>query len=171
MNEKLMDIRDGIDKASESTTPFIVPGDELMVVGDANKTEINTHDFEITFRIPEKQEDGTVKQVMRTKEYKDVYITPRMDSQVVRMITKIMPYYRKQKPDGTVEPYTDAELAELFESFQGEIMDIMYQTVATVLKINPALADYMTEESVMNAAAKIIRQYPETVSEAETFFT
>ena len=164
------EIKEGLEAAQSDTTPFLIPDEELTVVGDANKTELNIHDFEITFRVPQRQEDGTVKQVTRTKEYKDVYITPRVDTAVVKMLTKLMPYYRKPMEDGTVGEFTPEETVKIIEEFDDEVVSVLYETVVTFLKIDPSLRDYMTQGSVMAAAAKIIRQFPEVVNEADTFF-
>lgn len=163
-------MKEGIEAAQTDTTPFVIPDEEITVVGDANKTEVNCHDFEITFRIPQEMEDGSVKQVAKTREYKGVYITPRMDSQVVKMLTAVMPYFKKPNEDGTITPYTREEEREILSKFTGEIMDIMYETVGVVLKIDPVVREYMLEESVIKAALNIIIQYPETINEAETFF-
>lgn len=164
------EIKEGLEAAQSDTTPFLIPDDELTVVGDANKTELNIHDFEITFRVPQKQDDGTVKQVTRTKEYKDVYITPRVDTAVVKMLTKLMPYFKKPLGNGTVTDYTPEESLEIMKRFDEEVIDVLYETVGTLLRVDPSLRDYMTQGSVMVAAAKIIRQFPEVVNEADTFF-
>ena len=164
------EIKEGLEAAQSDTTPFLIPDEELAVVGDANKTEINCHDFEITFRLPQKQEDGSIKQVTATKEYKDVYITPRMDSVVIKRLTGLMPYYKKPNSDGSVTEYTEEESLKIAERFDDEVVDILYETVGTVLKIDKSLREYMTLPTVLQAAAKIIRQFPEIVNEADTFF-
>ena len=148
------EIKEGLEAAQSDTTPFLIPDDELTVVGDANKTELNIHDFEITFRVPQKQEDGTVKQVTRTKEYKDVYITPRVDTAVVKMLTKLMPYFKKPTGNGTVTDYTPEESLEIMKRFDEEVVDVLYETVGTFLRVDPSLRDYMTQ----------------VVNEADTFF-
>lgn len=158
------DIDEGLDKAVDSVVPFPVADDEMSVIGDANRTELNKHDFKITFKIP--GENGYEKHV---KEYNGVYITPRQQVRINRAIVALMPYFRK--PDkGDVTTYTTEEKAEILEQFGDEIVDVMYELVAAVLKIDPVLTDYMTVESVMNAAANIIRMYPEMVNEGDTFF-
>ena len=168
--DKYLEFKEGIEAAESDTTPFIIPDEEIAVVGDANKTQLNTHDFEITFRIPVKMEDGSVKQVKKTKEYKDVYITPRMDSQVVKLLTKFFTYFRKPLEDGNISDYTDEELNEIRSKYDTEMIDLMYETVGVVLKIDPVLRECMLQDSVEQAALKIIAQYPEVVNEADTFF-
>lgn len=167
--EEYKSIDEAFDKAQEDTTPFaVVSGDEVFVAGDANKTEINTHDYTMKFRVPTR-EDGKVVYKHLTKEFKDVYITPRMDVKVNRMMVQLMPYFKKV--DGNeVGKYTLDEAKEIVNEFSDEIMDIMYDTVACVLSIPKDLKEYMLPTSVMEAVAKIIREYPETVNEADTFF-
>lgn len=164
------EIKKSMEAAESDTTPILIPGEETTVAGDANKTEINCHDFEITFRIPQEMEDGSVKQIKKTKEYKNVYITPRMDAQVVKLITAVMPYFKKPNEDGTVGEYTEEEQKHIMKAFSGEILDIMYETVGTVLKIDPVIREHMMENSVMAAALKIIQQFPEIINEGDTFF-
>ena len=158
------DIDEGLDKATESVVPFPVVDEEMMVVGDANKTELNKHDFKITFKVPDG--DGYKKHV---KEYTGVYITPRQQVRINKAIVALMPYFRKPD-DGSVSEYTTEEKLKIMNEFGDEIVDIMYELVAAVLKIDPVLTDYMTLDSVMNASVKIIRMYPEMVNEGDTFF-
>ena len=168
--DKYLEFKEGIEAAESDTTPFIIPDEEIAVVGDANKTQLNCHDFEITFRIPVKMEDGSVKQVKKTKEYKGVYITPRMDTQVVKLLTKFLAYYNKPTEDGEVVPFTPEEIDHIRMTYDEEMLDIMYDTVGVVLKIAPELRECMLRASVEDAVVKILGQYPELVNEADTFF-
>ena len=81
-----------------------------------------------------------------------------------------MPYYKKPNSDGSVTEYTEEESLKIAERFDDEVVDILYETVGTVLKIDKSLREYMTLPTVLQAAAKIIRQFPEIVNEADTFF-
>lgn len=164
-------IDEALDTAQESTTPFaVVNGEgELFVAGDANKTELNTHDYTITFRVPV-QENGKTAYKRLTKEYKDVYITPRMDVQVNKMMVQLMPYFKKPLENGEIGKYDLDEAKQIVNEFSDELMDTLYDTVACVLRIPQDLKEYMLPTSVMESIAKIIREYPETVNEADTFF-
>lgn len=157
------EISEALDKAEEDTTPFMVVTDQdLNVVGDANKTEINKHDYKVAFRI---YKDGKYEWV--EKEFKDVYITPRNDVKVSRMLTQLMPYFKKIE-DGKTKKYEKEEILDILT--QDTILDAMYDTVAAVLSIPDNLKDLMAPESVIQAAAQIIKDYPEAVNEADTFF-
>lgn len=169
MNE-YKEIENALNKAEESVVPFaVVDGDAVAVVGDANETQRNAHDFEIKFRIPQKTDDG-IKYITKAVEYKDVFITPRMDSKVVKAITTIIPYFKKVNIDGSVESLSDEEKMAIFESFDDEFYDAMYDVVSAVLKIDSELKDYMLPGTVLKATARIIEMFPETVNEADTFF-
>ena len=160
------EIDEAINQAQDSVVPFpVATDDELAVVGDANKTELNIHDFKITFCIPQ---NG--KYVNHDKEFKNVYITPRQNPSVIKAMNTLLPYFKKPTKDGTVVEYTKAEKLEIIGSFDQAVYDAMYDVVATVLRIDNELKDYMTPATVMDAAAKIFRQYPEMVNEADTFF-
>lgn len=169
--EELLKIKGGLDEAEESTTPFAIVDDStLTVVGDANDTAVVMSDYEINFRIPKKDADGKIQYSIQTIEYKDVFITPRMDTKVIKLITKLIPYFRKPKEDGTVGEYTQDELAEIIENMEDEIFDIMYDLVACVLNVDASLVDFMMPDSVLEAVAKIIRTYPSSVNAGDTFF-
>ena len=156
----------GIEAASDSVIPFqVTKDDEMAVVGDANKTEINKHDFKITFKIP--SDNGYVT---REKEFKGVFLKPRYESKVVKVVTELLPYFRKVKRDGSVSSYTEEEKLHIMETFSDEMLDLLYNLVEVVLGIDPEVGDYMTQTSVVTAAAQIIEMYPEMVNESDTFF-
>lgn len=157
------EISNALDKAEESTTPFVVVSNgEINVVGDANKTELNKHDYTIYFRL---FNDGKYDWVK--KEFKDVFIPPRLDVKVNRMLVQLMPYFKKAK-DGRVEKFTREESLEI--ASQDALMDAMYDTVAAVLNIPDNLKNYMATESVIQAVGQILRDFPEAINEADTFF-
>lgn len=158
--EEYKAVDEAIDKAEEDTTPFlVVNGDELNVVGDANKTKVNTHDYKILFRVVK---DG--KYEWSEQEFKNVYITPRNDIRVSRMLTQMMPYFRKE--DGT--KFTQEEAKQILEN--DSLLDIIYDTVAAVLGIPEKLADYMEPASVLRACVQIMKDMPNAVNEANTSF-
>lgn len=153
------------DQAETNVVPFLTAGDELAVVGDANETQRKSRDYKITFRVPK---DGAY--VHKTVDYKDVYITPRMDTKIVKSLTTIIPYMRKVNANGAVETLTDEEKTKVFESLGDDFYDALYDLVGTVLKIDKDLRDYMTPQTVMEAATQIILDFPEAMNEADTFF-
>lgn len=161
-------IESGLQEAEKDDTPFLVPAeDELVVVGDANKTEINSHDFEIAFRLP--PTDGGSYRVVK-KKFENVYITPRQDTKILKSITTMMPYFKSVKPDGKVEDLSKEEKLAVFDAIGDEVYDAMYDLVAFVLKIDPELKDYMMPTSVLKATAQIIQSFPEAINEADAFF-
>lgn len=161
--EDYMKVDDALDKAQDSDTPFaVVANGEVNVVGDANKTEVNKHDYVINFRI---FKDGKYEWVKQ--EFKDIYITPRNDLKVSKMLTELLPYFRKDE-NGEVKKYERHEVLSILE--QDTLLDTLYDTVAAVLGIPANLKPYMATDSVISAAVQIIRDFPETVNEADTFF-
>lgn len=161
--EDYMKVDDALDKAQDSDTPFaVVSNGEINVVGDANKTEINKHDYVIFFRI---YKDGKYEWVKQ--EFKDVYITPRNDLKVSRMVTQLLPFFRKEE-DGKTKKFNNEEILAIIE--RDEILDAMYDTVASVLNIPDNLKDFMSTDSVVAAATQIMLDFPEAVNEADTFF-
>ena len=170
-------IKEGIDKAPESSTPFPVVKDEkLSVIGDANETQINKHDFKITFRLPdgvvegEKVDGGVLKEI----EYKDVFVTPRQSGKVISSMCRMLPYFRKivdSTKGKEAQSFSKEEIADILAEFGNEFVDTMYDLVGKTLQIDDALIDYMLPSSAMEATYKIITEYPEIVNEAEAFFS
>lgn len=163
---------EAINKAQESTRPFtVVKGDNLAVVGDANDTQLHKFEYEITFKKPTFDEEGNlVGKTTETKTYKNVFIAPRQQSRVVKILTMILPYFHKVNEDGSLSNYTTLELAEIFANFDESIYDMMYELVAYVLHIPQEEKDYMVWSSVVGASVRICVEFPEVVNEAESFF-
>ena len=165
-------IEEAFKKAEEDTTPFVVISgnkEDVVVAGDANKTEINKHDFEMKFRVPQ-EKNGIVSYKIITKEFKGVYITPRQDTKIVKMLVKLIPYFKKIEKTGDVTELSAEEKRAIFESLDDEVYDAMYDVTASVLGIDKQLRDYMMPGQVLKAVAQIIEQYPEVINEADTFF-
>lgn len=163
---------EAIDKAQESTRPFtVVKGDTLAVVGDANDTKLNKYTYEIKFEKPEYDEEGNlVGKTSETKTYKNIFITPRQQTRVVKIMTMILPFFRKVNEDGTIEAYTPYELGEIFATLDEDVYDLMYDLVAYTLQIPNEEKEYMSFMSVIGATLKIITEFPEVMNEAESFF-
>lgn len=167
------EIKEGIDKAPESPVPFPVVKDEkLSVVGDANETQINKHDFTIQFRLPEGIVDGEKVDggVLKEIEYKDVFITPRQSGKVVSALCRMLPFFRKIVDKGVSE-YSKEDVIQMLAEFGDDFVDDMYDLVGKTLNIDNALIDYMLPSSAVQATVKIVTEYPEIVNEAEAFFS
>ena len=162
-------IKAAIEGAQDSVVPFPVVDDELVVVGDANETQINKHDFKMRFKVPI-EENGKRKIVKKEVEYKDVYLTPRQEPKVATAIADIFPYFKKIKGDGTLGEFTEEEVYQLLDSFEQEIFDKMYALVGNFLRIDKSLWDFMYAPDVFETALKIFYEYKEAVNEADTFF-
>ena len=165
--DKIIQLKEAREKAMEDTTPFPVMKDgDLAVVGDANKTEINKHDFVLTFIVPDK--NG--QYVKRDVEYKGIYMKPRQAVTVQRLMTALQPLYSMVKPGGKVEDYTEEEMMELAVAYEGTVLDQIYRLVAVVLGVNDELVDFIDPESAVNAYHKIMKLYPDMVKASDSFF-
>ena len=160
---------DAMDEAQESDRPYLIHEEEPIVVGDANDTAVTPTDFRVLFRIP-KKENNKVTYEYREIEYNDVYITPRMDMKIVRVMSELTPFFRKVNKDGSVERYTDEEAMDIVRSLDDAILDHMYDLVGSVLSIDPRLVQYIEVGSVLRNVTEIIRAFPETYNESEAFF-
>ena len=167
------EIKEGIDKAPESPVPFPVIHDEKMsVIGDANETQINKHDFKIQFRLPEGVADGEKIDggILKEVDYKDVFITPRQSGKVVSSLCRMLPFFRRIVDKGVAD-YTQEDIVQMLAEFGDDFVDDMYDLVGKTLKIDDALLDYMLPSSAVQATVKIVTEYPEIVNEAEAFFS
>lgn len=168
--EEYIKTRESMEKAEQSTRPFAIPGDdEIIVAGDANDTAVNKSNFKITFRIP-KEIDGKIQYQYTDIEYTNVFITPRQDSRIVKMIVDLLPFYQKASDDGGIEKYDSMEILELLSSFPDAVYDRLYDLVASVLGVDERLKIFMTTDSVLTAFAQICEVFPEVVNEADAFF-
>lgn len=165
--EQLVKLKEAKEKAMEDTTPFPVMKDEnLAVVGDANKTEINRHDITLTFVIPD--ENG--KYWKKDVEYKGVYLKPRQAVTVQRLMTALQPLFYKVKENGSVEDMTDDEMLEVARLYEGNVIDQIYRLVSAVLGVDERLVDYIEPTSALNAYHQIMMQYPDLVKASDSFF-
>lgn len=180
--EQLLDaykkMEESIDNAPESPTPFpVVKNEKLSVIGDANETQVNKHDFTVVFRLPEGVADGEKVPggVLKEVEYKDVFVAPRQSGKVVASLCRMLPFFRKiiDTADGGKEgvSFTRDEVVEMLAEFGDDFVDDMYDLVGKFLKIDDALVDYMLPESAMRATLQILNEYPEIINEAEAFFS
>lgn len=169
------DMKESLDSAPESPVPFPVVKDEkLSVIGDANETQINRHDFTITFKFPVGTVEGQTESIVRKKEFKNVFITPRKSMRVISIVCRMMPFFRKIVDDnGTskIEKYSLEEIVGLIGEHGTVFSNDMYDLVAGVLDIDDDVVDFMEPDSVLNATAQIFREYPELINEAEAFFS
>lgn len=164
-------IAEAFDKAEESVVPFpIVDGDDLIVVGDANKTEIIRHDFDIRFVVPTESEDGGISYKAVTKHYPNVQIRLRDKPFLAQHITTLMQFFYKVGEDGSVTKLDERESVDLIKTASRVMVDAMYELVAVALRIDPALVDYMDSDSVVVATREILLSYTDLVNAANSFF-
>lgn len=164
--DKIIQLKEARDKAMEDTTPFPVMKDgDLAVVGDANKTEINKHDFVLTFIFP--SGDGyETKDV----EYKDVWLKPRQAVAVQRLMTALQPLFYKVQDNGSLQDLTDDEMLDVVKQYEGNVLDQIYHLVAVVLGVDERIVDYIEPNSALEAYHKIMLSYPDLVKASDSFF-
>lgn len=165
--DKIIQLKEAREKAMEDTTPFPVMKDgDLAVVGDANKTEINKHDFKLTFLAPNK--DGEYEE--KVVEYKDVWLKPRQAVTVQRLMTALQPLFYKIKENGSVAELTNDEMLEVVKQYEGNVLDQIYYLVAVVLGVNEQLIDYIEPNSALAAFHQIMLSFSDVVKASDSFF-
>lgn len=162
--EDVLKIKAGLDKAEQSDEPFVLAeqGEKLKVFGNPNKTKVNKFTYYLTFET----EDGD----RVTKKYENVYVTPRKRLNVVRLMTKMLPYFRKPMPDGSIEDYSDYETASLFLSMEDAVYDAMYDLAVELLDVPEELKEYIEPMSALAFGVKVILDHPAVVREADMSF-
>lgn len=164
--EEYNKIKSLLDDAEKDETPYpSIKEEAIEVVGDANKTERNAHDFSITFVVPEDNKRKKIEQ-----EFKDVYITPRRSTAIIPSMVELLPIFYKIT-DGKVEDYSPREAEEILKLMSPVTWDYLYDTVGAVLGIEENLREYMLPGSVLHAFLQFLKEYPETVNEAFDFFS
>lgn len=167
--EELLEIKKEMDKAQEDTTPFVAVSDEnIAVIGDPNKTDLKKYDYTMIFNFPVKGDPG--KYTEHEVEYNNVFVSARQNPRIVALLNKLMPYFRKPLPDGTVVDYTRDEAVEILSEFEDNINDLLYKLVGSVLGVDPSLQDYMRYDKVVEAFVQIVHNIPEMVNEADMSF-
>lgn len=165
--EKLIELKEAKEKAMESDIPFpIVKGGDIAVVGDANKTELNKHDFTLRFIYP--NEDGEYE--VKIVEYKGVWLKPRQAVTVQRLMTALQPLFYKLQENGKLKDLSEEEMAEVAQIYEGQVVDQLYHLVAVVLGVDDRLVDYIDPESALEAFHKIMLAFPDLVKASDSFF-
>lgn len=176
--EEFLKIANNLKKAEEDDTPFVVVKDnEIAVVGDANKTKKKTRSYVLNFRFPisderfKTEDSKVVGNFYLTKiEFKDVFVSPRKDLEVVAAAMKIIPYFKKLHEDGMLGDRTPDELFEVFSAMSTEILDAIYVFVGSVLGIDNSLLENLLPTSAIETLNLLMTDYPEIFNEADVFF-
>lgn len=176
--EDFLKIADTIKQAETDDTPFLVVKDEeVAVVGDANKTAQKKKDYKLKFRFPLENDkfktpDSVVVGDVYITEitFKDVFISPRKDLEIMSSAMTILSFYRKLESDGTITDPTPETLYQIFINLSDDLVGAMYKFVAAVLNVDDSIVENMLATSVMNVCVQILRDHPEIVNEADVFF-
>lgn len=172
--EQYNGIMDALEKASETDIPYaVVKDDTVAVVGNANQTQLRKFEYEIEFDKPQYDNDGNLmpEPLIEKKKYKNIFVKPRLNTQVVKWLAAMLPYFYKVDENGEMVKFTRLEALSIFGSIDGEILDTMYELVASILEIPDADKDYMSGSSVLATVTKFIDDNPQTVEEAKAFFS
>jgi len=171
------------EEAYKDETPFLVQTqDELAVVGDANKTEVKTNTYEVHFRLPRShyevvEDDEIVGNYFKRKvTFENAYITAQQDLRLVDLFIQFNALTKKINQDDngklSAGEYTDEELSQLLarDVNGNKLLLVMYNIVATFLKIDDELGENMYPASVFRNTLELVQNHPELSNEAETFF-
>ena len=173
----MADLKKSVDEAHADTTPYAgVAGNEVSVIGDANKIEMQKHDYKVTViweremaeKYGIKQED-IIKEndthVAFEMEFKDVRITPMNRFKVTSAIADFLPFFFDPKKDGDVEERSLKELTQLSVEMSEEILDSMYLFVGAVLGVKKDVYENFDFQSVLELTHTFLRDFPDILGE------
>lgn len=166
--------------AEQDTTPYaVVANDEIHVVGDANKTETNKHDYVVMFYFPnEWKERFDKKDILKEGAthfavemvYKDVMITPRNHISAITALVELEPFFNKVLDNGEVVNLTEQDVKELLRYLNDDMTKALYNAVGAILKVDKSIIPYMSILDVIFTASLIMRDFPEAINEANQLF-
>lgn len=178
--QDMLDIQASMNEAHKDDTPFAVVADNgVNVIGNANKTEVKSHDYNVRFRFPKSMAEGIdPKDIVQTvgdyvivnMEFTDVHIKPRNDVDINAAIVQILPYFKNMNEDLSVTDKTQEELIQLVKTVNDDIGLDIYDVVAAILDVDKSLKDYMLFTDVLEVLKRMPQDFPEVFNEAESFF-
>lgn len=179
--EEFKEIAEKMQAAQKDDTPFaVVQGEEVAVVGDANKTQIKRHDYKVKVTVPKAYASMLIKSediqrevgeyAVGTVTFKDVYIKPRNSIKIMAAAADLIPFFNNLEENGSVTAMDDEELIASHKLFSDEVIDAMYRLVKNVLDLDDAMADSITPPSVIELVRKFIEDFPELFGETDAFF-
>ena len=173
----MMDLQDELKEAKEDTTPHVaVAGDDLLVIGDANKTENKKYDYKVLMRYPkEKAQHIEKKDIIKEDdkyvffevEFKDVEVLPRKNMQIIASIADFLPFFYELREDGNVEDIPRDKLIQIAKELSGDVLDSMYAMVGAFLNVGHDVYDYFMANSVISLTARFINDFPEIFNESD----
>ena len=184
--DQLDELKGAIEKAREDDTPYIgIKDDELHILGDPNKTEIQAADYVVHFAFPNTEEwrnratsmgdeigktteDG--RYFLATRRFKNVYLSPRRMGAVVSTLAQIESFLYKILDNGEIKELNTDEMMSLMNVMNGELSDATYELVATVLRIPYNEMEWMLPLNTIENAVRIAKNNPSAVNEADLFF-
>lgn len=184
--DQLGELKGAVEKAREDDTPYIgIKDDELHILGNPNKTEIQAADYVVHFAFPNTDEwraraksmgdeigkttdDG--RYFLATRNYKNVYLSPRRMGAVVATLAQIESFLYKITDNGEIKELSYDEMVSLATVMNGELSDATYELVATVLRIPYEEMEWMLPLNTIENAVKIAINNPSAVNEADLFF-
>ena len=177
--DNMVDMSTALDKAQEDDTPFIsTTKDSVQVVGNPMKTEKKTYDYKVLFVVPIAWKDriGTGRiikeddyEAVIEAEFKNVFVPGRYRIDVVTAVTGVLPFLRKTTPTGNVEAFTIDEYGEIIRTLSTEVLDAIYNVVATVLRLDKDFAECMHPISAIVTAIKMFNDFPDVMNESDLF--
>lgn len=159
-----------IEQAREDDKPFpVYAGDEISVVGNANRTEQETADFEISFRYGKDEYyalyDSLPSNAKETKNFvilkhvfKDVYVSTRNDTLLVEAVLKIVPFFQEYE---RLLSESEERLEKIEQEYNAKFIGKRTNAVKTTLKDEKKNAEMLSryDKEMKKVTAELIHFY------------
>lgn len=175
--EEMIMLENKLVEAKADTTPHVgVDGDEILVIGDANKTEKKVRDYKAVLRFPKHMAEHIAKEdifnvkgdyVFVEVEFKDIWIKPYRDLSILTHSAEMFPFFQKVMEDGTTERYTEKELIAIATELGDDVIIQVYKVVGAILDIDDELCMKITWPSILDLIGKFITDFPEIFNETD----
>lgn len=183
--EDFKKLSQSIDEAQKDDTPYMgVINDELHVMGDPNKTELIPHTYKVKFAFPKTDEwrkmvndspmfrfeKETENFIVAYREYNDIWVTPRKAGKCIEAFTRLISFLNMINEEGEVERLTEEQMQSVLRYMNKDVEDSVYEAVAKVIGISEVESEYITIDSAMFNAMKIVADHPDIINSSDLFF-
>jgi len=160
--EDVLEIAHKLNHTYQDDTPFLMrKGDQLFVIGNARKTALKKYEYTLEFE----NESGEIYQ----EKFRDIYITPRRNFEIIDTILKLFIIFNKVNEDGTVVPRDEEELLYIFETEYELAFTYIQNVVEAMFEVELDTLEDVTPDSLIKVLNEVIDHHPEIFNEADIY--
>lgn len=171
------DLGKAMEKAEHDTTPFAVMENEnVIVAGDANKTEVVKKTYTGRFRYKKEMAESIGKEnISRETDnyvyvdvtFDDIEVTPRRRYPMISGLQEILLFFRGREESGEMTKLSEKEQARIIGEFSDEALDAVYRFVGAFLGIDNRMLDHLCASSALGLCHQFMEDFPDAFNEAD----